>query len=397
MKIVSIAIKDLRITLKDKKAMAQILLFPLVLIFVLGLALSSLFSTANDTPTIKTFEIALVDQDGGTGATALKDFLAIEEVAKVMTYEEMTEVDASAAVKKGDLPAYILLPKGYSDAVAAGEQTTLRLVEDPGSTMKGQIVESILKSYTDSTSAVSGVVASTNTSFEQYKLDGHMVLPEVMKVMDSETPLTVAKKLAPGEKILEAIQYYAAGMLVMFIMFVGMLGTNAIIEEREQKTLMRLMGTTVTKKEILTGKLLGLMILGALDVFILIMFTNVFFKVDWGTDIVGLVVLSLAMIFAAAGLAMFLASVFKSSKAVDSVNPVLIMILSFIGGSMYPIYAMPESMQTMSKFTLNNWALRGYMDLMLGKGLEAITMSLVVLVGMGAVFLVAGISRLRLN
>lgn len=182
----------------------------------------------------------------------------------------------------------------------------------------------------------------------------------------------------------------------MYILFVGMLGTTSIIEEREQKTLMRLMGTTTNNRTIISGKLLGLFLLGLIDVFVLILFTCVAFKVNWGDSILGLILLSCAMVFAASGFAMFLASLFKTSKAVHAANPVLIMLMAFLGGSMYPLYAMPETMQNFSKITLNNWALRGYMDLMLGNGISSIGTSLIVLTVMGAVFLIAGISRLKL-
>ena len=183
----------------------------------------------------------------------------------------------------------------------------------------------------------------------------------------------------------------------MFIMFVGMIGTSSIIEEREDKTLMRLMGTTVGNKTIILGKLLGLFLLGVLDVTVLIFFTAIVFKVNWGNSIIGLIAISAAMIFAACGFSIFLATIFKTSKAADSTTPVLVMIISFLGGSMFPIYGMPEAMQNISRLTFNNWALRGYIDLMLNNGLAAVTTPIVVLLGFGIVFLSIGISRLRLN
>jgi ABC-2 type transport system permease protein len=130
---------------------------------------------------------------------------------------------------------------------------------------------------------------------------------------------------------------------------------------------------------------------------ILILFTHFAFGVDWGNSLGGLIVLSLAMIFAACGFGMFIATIFKSSKAVNSMSPAMVMVMAFIGGSMFPLFALPPVLQTVSKITLNNWALRGYMSIMLGDGINSIITPVIVLCVMGTAFLTAGISRLRLN
>jgi ABC-type multidrug transport system permease subunit len=71
------------------------------------------------------------------------------------------------------------------------------------------------------------------------------------------------------------------------------------------------------------------------------------------------------------------------------------MVMSFLGGSMFPIYAMPPALQAVSKITLNNWALRGCLSLMLNNGIGSIVTPLIILCAMGAAFLGAGILRLK--
>jgi ABC-type multidrug transport system permease subunit len=73
----------------------------------------------------------------------------------------------------------------------------------------------------------------------------------------------------------------------------------------------------------------------------------------------------------------------------------LIMILSALGGSMFPIFGMPPILQTISKLTLNNWALKGYLSLMMN-GTDLLT-PIIVLCGMGIAFLTLGITRLKLD
>ena len=395
MRMISIAFKDLLITLKDKKAMAMIIVMPLILIFVLGAALSSSFSTGEG---IKKFDIAFVDQDGGEFAEEFKNFLKEDGIQKFIGLQELDYGSAEEKVKSGELAAMLVMPEGYSKAVKEGSATGIRIIQDPGSDFKNKIVESIVKSYTGVLSSITAASESADTIFKNYNLDGRMVLPEVLKVIEANGDAQLKESnLNSSNSIVSSMQYYAAAMLVMYVLFVGMIGTSSIIQEREQKTLERLMGTTVSKASIVSGKLLGLFLIGVVDVAVLIAFTKYIYKADWGNSIPGLIVLSGATLFAACGLAMFIATVFKTSKAVDSVVPAGIMVLSFLGGSMFPIYSMPQTLQTVAKITPNNWALRGYINLMLNNGFSSIVTPTLVLTGIGSVLLIVGISRLKLQ
>jgi ABC-2 type transport system permease protein len=395
MRILSIAFKDFLIILKDKKALAHIVLMPIALILVLGMALSSAFKQTG--VSINKFEVAFVDNDRGDMTGYLKGFLESEEVKKMINIKEMSESEALDLVKKGDMAAAIVLPEGFSKSVNEGMEGKIQVYQDPGSPMKGKIVESLIKSFTGVTSAVQTSVSAVGPVFRQYNLDGHMILPEVMKSIGNDSSVEVKETDVEKKRSLSAIQYYSAAMLVMYILFVALLGTTSIIEERENKTLLRLMSTTVKKSTILSGKLLGLVFLGIVDVLILMLFTRLAFGVDWGNSLGGLIILSLAMIFAASGFGMFIATIFKSSKAVNSMSPAMVMVMAFIGGSMFPLFALPPVLQTLSKLTLNNWALRGYLGIMLGDGINSIITPVIVLCAMGTVFLAAGISRLRLD
>jgi len=189
---------------------------------------------------------------------------------------------------------------------------------------------------------------------------------------------------------LSAMQYYSAAMLVMYALFVGSLGTTSMLEEREAGTLKKLLTTTASKFQILSGKVLGVFFLGIFDVIVLIAFTKLVFNVSWGNSLSGLILISLAMIFASCGFSIFLSLIFKSTKSVFLTSAVIIMIMSFIGGSMYPLSQMPAVMQAASKFMINNWALRGYLSLMMGSGFSSIVTPSIVLVVIGSLLLLCG-------
>jgi ABC-2 type transport system permease protein len=397
MKILNIAFKDLLITLRDKKALALIILMPIALIFVLGMALSSMFSSG-DAITIKKFDVAVADLDGGEESKRFMDFLRSDDIKSMIEIKEMGREEAMDKVKTGDIPALVVIPGGYSKAVKEGGSVKIEIYADPGSTLRSQIVESLVKSYAGVASAVQAAVGTSDEVLAPYGMRGYMIAPEIIKVVDVQgSGAGMEENNLQKKHTLSAMQYYSAAMLVMYILFVGMMGTASLMEERENKTLMRVLSTSASKASLLTGKVLGVFLVGVFDVSVLIAFTKLAFGSDWGDSPAGLIILSAAMIFAASGYALFFASLFKTSRGADSVSSVIVIVMSFLGGSMFPIMGMPPMLRAASKLTLNGWALNGYLDLMLGNGLSSIILPAVVLCGMGIVFLGAGVLRLRLE
>ncbi|WP_291561169.1 MULTISPECIES: ABC transporter permease [unclassified Clostridium] len=394
MKILNIAFKDLLINAKDKGALGTIILMPVVLIFVLGMSLSTMFN--EDKLIMKPFDVVVVDKDKEEYGKDFKEFFKSKDMETIVNIKELDENIARNKVKNGDIPVLIIVPEQYSKSIREGKETNIEIYTDPGSPLSSKIIESLVKSYTGISSSIQGAIDAADKVLKDYNMNGYMIAPDLEKVIESNKIEFKESSFKSGNG-LSAIQYYSAAMIAMFILFVGMIGTSSIIEERNRKTLLRLMSSSVSKGTIVTGKFLGLFAIGTLDVFILILFTKFAFKVSWGNSILGLIILSASMIFASCGFAMLLATMFKTSKAVNSINPALIMIMSFLGGNMYPLFLMPSTLQAVSKITPNNWALRGYLSLMLNNGASSIFLPSIILFIMGMVFLTLGISRLKLD
>jgi ABC-2 type transport system permease protein len=64
--------------------------------------------------------------------------------------------------------------------------------------------------------------------------------------------------------------------------------------------------------------------------------------------------------FAVAAFGMLLASAYHTRAQLGALSTLLILIMSSIGGSMFPRYLMPESIQKAGLFTINAWAIDGF-------------------------------------
>jgi ABC-type multidrug transport system permease subunit len=72
----------------------------------------------------------------------------------------------------------------------------------------------------------------------------------------------------------------------------------------------------------------------------------------------------LATAFACSGFGIFIAAISTSRKQAESLSTIIILIMSAIGGSMIPIFFMPEIMQKMSVVSVNYWAIQGFFDVL---------------------------------
>jgi ABC-2 type transport system permease protein len=57
---------------------------------------------------------------------------------------------------------------------------------------------------------------------------------------------------------------------------------------------------------------------------------------------------------------MLLASICQTRAQLGAISTLLILMMSAVGGSMFPRFLMPEAMQKAGLFTINAWAIDGF-------------------------------------
>jgi ABC-2 type transport system permease protein len=107
---------------------------------------------------------------------------------------------------------------------------------------------------------------------------------------------------------------------------------------------------------------LFLVAVGATQVTVMFVWGSLAFDLDlWtGRHILGFLVMTLSTAAAAAGLGLLLETACRSRAQLNGVSSVLILIMSVLGGSMFPRFLMPVELQRLGLLTFNAWALDGY-------------------------------------
>ena len=396
--LLTIALKDIRVIVRDKSAALIMLAMPLGLIFILGSALGGIEeSEAIDA------DVAIVNEDAGaTGELFVEGLAESEEITALFNIDTgLTADEARTAVERGDLTAAVIIPERLTESIESGESVSLEVLQDPGSQITAGIWAGIVRAAVASASAQ---IIAGETIAEALVPPGGEVAPPGMPTppapekqgaaSESQTPaVTVRQVEAETGTRIPMISYYAAGMSGMFLLFGGMFGAFAFIKERREQTLARLMASPVAKAVVIGGKALGIFSVAAAQFLVLLVGTTLLFRVDWGTNVLATVLIGLAEAATAAGLAMTLTALGKTERAVGGIGPAVIMLFAALGGSMIPAEMLPSWMRPLQSVSPVYWAVDGFLDVMLGAGVADVLPHVGALLVIAAVTLGFGIWR----
>jgi len=400
-KIFLIGIKDVKIRARDSSSFIMLLAMPLLLILVLGMVFQPLW-----TSTPFTIDIAVFDEDGGEfskilleevfGSEQLKDMVKIKYVE--------SEEEIINEVNKGKIAAGVIIGEEFSQAILTGEDARIKILADPEQPIKAGVVKNIVEAFTLEVLKRSIILGTSMGILVAENLINPAEIQQLIPVWLSE--IENMEELIRMDKKTEkrmdknplAIEYYAVGIAVMYLLFATNAGAETIFQERRNKTLERIKVAPVSEREILGGKLFGIFLIALLQFIMIVFFTRIFYRVNWGDSLLGIIIMILSSVLAFSGLSTLLASLTKSEEQIGSIGPALAMIFGFLGGSMWPVFEFPDWLNIISKFTPNRWAIDGFSKLMYqGGGVISILPEVSVLLLMALIFFSLGVLRSRIK
>lgn len=398
--IFHIALKDLKVLSKDKKALMVLLLMPALIMLILGSALGGAFTSET---VVGKFPLAVVNKDDGQMSAFLINMVFRGELSNQFDTFVVDENKANEMLKNRTVPSVVIIPKDFSKNIDSLKNVKIEVKSNVDDKLKSSIVESVVQGFSNQSSLIYKSVDALKDISQKYKMSPSDETSDMTQTtMVNELQQKLASELVKFQeqeqekaKSVSAMQYYSAAMLVMFLLFSAMQAISFMVEERENKTLSRIMGTRATRVKLIAGKCLGLLLIGSVQAFILIVFTGLVYGVDWGGHTFGVALVTICAVFACSGLGMFVASVAKTLKAANGMGTTLVQVMTAVGGGMVPIYVMPDFIKNIANITPNWQTMDGYYKLMQGLGINSILPNCSVLVIMGVLFLSIGILKFR--
>lgn len=156
------------------------------------------------------------------------------------------------------------------------------------------------------------------------------------------------------------VSFYAAAIGVMFLLFTASGTAGSLLEEAENGTLDRVLSSQVNMTMLLAGKLTFSTLLAFSQLTLMFVWAWAVFHLDLWTHIPGFVVMGFSTAFAVGAFGMLLASVCRTRAQLGALSTLVILLMSSIGGSMFPRFLMPQAIQKAGLLTLNAWAIDGF-------------------------------------
>lgn len=183
-------------------------------------------------------------------------------------------------------------------------------------------------------------------------------------------------------------QGYAAGLVSIFILFMGGIGVGKLATERDENTLMRIYSGPVSKAKILVSYIISTGIFIMCTGFLLMVFCKIVMGIEWGNSLTGIILLTLSGVFVSVCMAFAFCAFFKTSKTAIGVFSMVVVVMSFFSAPFDPYRIGRTGISAiMQKFTLNHWLHSGYVDIMSGKSVISIVPNILILLITGIVML----------
>ena len=167
------------------------------------------------------------------------------------------------------------------------------------------------------------------------------------------------------EDNLGGLIHVVAGTSVMMLLFsVAGIG-GSLLDEKQDGMLKKLLCSPMHPKHILYGKLVYANIISIVQLIVMFVYAWLVFGLDIMHYLPSIVLMILVISYACSGFGIVLASFAKSRKQVQGYSTIIVMVMSAIGGSMIPIFMMPEIMQKAAVVSVNYWGIQGFYDIFL--------------------------------
>lgn len=396
----TLAAKDFRLFLRDRSGLLLTFALPIVLATIFGAAMGSMGSSEG----MGRVTLLVEDLDHSTHSRAL-----VAEFAKSAGLELKPEANVRARVANGKSAAGLLIPSGYGADLDAGREPKLVLYRDPAQTIEQQIVAGNLMPVLMRIRGPQIGRAMMKKSLAAFGMDGaatepfEKMLADATKENESDAPAASADFMSQVPKSLglevedvtgsrdsadktAGSSHAIAGNAVMMLLFSLAACGATILEEESQGTLQRLRLTPSASRAVLLGKALFTIAVGFLQLVVLFAYGALVFGTPIGNAPLALAVVAIATAAAAAGLGLFLAVTCRTRKQLEGLSTLLILAMSALGGSWFPLVVTPAWYQKLGHFTLNAWAMDGFHSILwYGKGFDEVWIDIGVLLAIAAV------------
>ncbi|MES2854678.1 MAG: ABC transporter permease [Bdellovibrionota bacterium] len=391
--VLTIALQEFRILIRDRQALGLLVVMPLALIVFLTLAMKDVYLSKVG----RNVDLAIV----ATGNCEGKDNVCANLVSELRrTYKDVTLNKPEDSRSKRELD--IVLPVDIDKTIEKLKAGTklqpseqIQLVFDPAldqsmrAVVQGQLMLAL------QTVLINRVQAELKEMEDAPVKD---IVPNVSRFEGLISERATAGALMPNP-----IQQTVPAWSLFGMFFIVVPLSNSVIRDRAHGIFRRLLSFPIGRGELLMGKVLPFLSINFLQFCLmfaigtLILPRLIGIPIELGVDRMWqLALVTLVCSLAATSYGLMVACVARTAEQASAIGALSVVILAVMGGVMIPRFVMPDFMQTVSMISPLYWGLEAYHDVILRQATFAVTaIKLGVLVLFSAICMTVAVLRFR--
>ncbi len=398
-----IALKDLKLFATDRGALFFFIIFPFLFI--------ALFSFMNIGVTEDTrLELNVVTREAEGG-------LSYQIIGAMVTTESQLEPgqpqivwledygEAYRMVEDEEIAGFLAFPSGFTEGIMSGSGTELEVIANAEAINDRAALQGLAQAIS---SQVGSVYVAANATIA-LMIEQGIIAPDDTAEIDRVIGQIISSQEARGESFISfeteevgevevenPANFVISGYLVMFVFFAAATGAEAIVRERQNHTLERLLASSVRRESILGGIFTGTAAKGLIQIAIFWVVGILLFDADLGLSPAAVIILSILMVLMSSAFAVMLATLVKTQRSAGSIAVLTALVLAPLGGCWWPLFILPPWMQSLAKITPHGWANTGFNKLMLfGADFSAVVPEMLALAGFALIFGLVAVWRFR--
>jgi ABC-2 type transport system permease protein len=407
MKIIDVALKDLKRVFRSMFALIMMFGAPLLIAGLLYFAFGDLESgTGSFTLARIRLVVANLDQAnfGNSPFQAGKmliTFLQDKDLADMLEVSiAPDESRARSMVENQQADIALVIPANFTEvALTPEENAAVVLYQDPTLTIGPGIVKDLVNHFMDGFLGAKIAAEITNhaAGTEHNSSLSESAAKQYASYLEGSDHATAIHIVSPSGASSRTASHLTmmgpimAGMMIFFVFFMGANGAESIIREHEEGTLARLFTTPTSALLILGGKFIGVFVTLVIQTIVLLAASALLFHISWGQPLtIGLA--TFGLIVAATGFGVMLMSFIKSTRQTGPILGGVLTITGTLGGLMTNgISNVPEVLDKVALTMPQGWAMHAWKLTLAGNSAEAILLPVLVLLVLGSLFFTVGL------
>lgn len=360
MRFFSLVKKELIHNFRDKKAMFLMTIFPILLILILGMALSGTFSSSIMPSKIKVAYIGDRDKE-------------IYKSFKEFTKEKTLNIEFEE-IKDEETTKEMVSDGRYDGLIKFTDDDTIELFKNNIRELSGNLIKTVIQTFTDKSNVVNAVIKVNPSSVED--------------IINKPMPDNVKINEVKGSTKPTSRDYYAVTMFTMIILYSTNIGAFGVLGENLRKTYERIMASTVTPIEYLCSKVLGAFLITSFQVSIVYLFSRYVLNTNWGDRPYFILLISASLIFMAVSLGIGLSIGIKNPIVMSAGLNMTIPLFVFLAGGYIPLTIFNNKILNMvSNISPLKWTNDAIFRLIYNNDLSIVPIAIAVNLIIGLIFL----------